>query len=136
MTFLDTLEGIDVTKAVTVKDKLIADIELQKQAALAKIRNEPFKEGERFHTWFFEMTDGYYSFLKSGHTAIRIKGRNGFKAGPDLHAVIAFYDEAIETIRTGALDENIEEAVKRRKDTLKKGKEAGKGRKRKLEVAA
>jgi hypothetical protein len=133
--FLDELHGIEVTKSLTVRDKLLADIELQKKAAQAQMLGEDFKTGERsFHKWFFEMTDGWYTFLKVGHTSMRIKSRNAFKAGATLEHVPAFYDGAMETIRTGALDEEIAAAVEKRKEPMK-GKK-GKGKKAKLEVAA
>ena len=134
--FLASLTGIVIDKKVTVKDRLLVDINLQKQAAQARVRGEEFRTGERaFHEWFFQMSDGWWSYLKLGHTAIRIKGRNGFKAGQDLPEVVAWYDQVADTVRIGALDAEIAEAMERRKEPMK-GKKGRGGKKAKLEVAA
>lgn len=129
MSFLDTLEGITLDPTVKVKDKLIQDIELQKQAADAESKGQPFnpRNSERaFPKWFFRLDGAWWSHLKAGNAMLLIKGRNSFKAGTNL---TDWYDEVIGTVRSGALDAEIEAAVKGRKKQNSK-------RQGKLEVVA
>jgi hypothetical protein len=115
--FFTTITAVKIDKAVTTKDKLLADIELQKQAIHAKLDNEPFnpKNSDRaFSEWFFQRGTTWWTYLRAGHTPIFINDGDAFEAGETLEEVSAWYEGAAKAILSGELDVEIEAAMKRR----------------------
>jgi hypothetical protein len=124
--FFSTVTAVKIDKAVTTKDKLLADIDLQQQAVKAKIQGEPFnpKNSDRaFSEWFFQRGATWWTYLRAGHTPILIGGGDAFEAGATLEDVSAWYDQAAKAIRAGELDAEIEDARRRRSESLKVGKD-------------
>jgi hypothetical protein len=124
--FFTTVTAVKIDKAVTTKDKLLADIELQKQAVQAKLDNKPFnpKNSDRaFSEWFFQRGRAWWTYLRAGHTPILINGGDAFEAGETLESVGAWYDRAAQAIRACELDTEIADARKRRSDSLKLDKD-------------
>jgi hypothetical protein len=90
MSFLDTLEGITLDPTTKVRDKLLQNIELQKQAARDGKNFQP--PSKRFHKWFFRLDGAWWSHLKVGTTTLKVKGHTSFKGGATLDELIAWYD--------------------------------------------
>lgn len=112
--FLSTLEAVQTDPLLTTRDKLVEDIKVQQRAIAAELKGVPFNNGGKraFHTWHRLRRGEWWVQLKAGHTALS----NGalFRAGKELDDVITFYDTVVEAIEKGALDEAIQEAMKRR----------------------
>ncbi len=120
--FFSTINAVKIDKAVTTKDKLLSDIELQKQAVQAKLDNKPCnpKNSDRaFSAWFVQRGTTWWTYLRAGHTPILINGGDTLEAGPQSKSVSAWYAKAATAIRAGELYAEIEATRKRRSDSLR-----------------
>ena len=126
--FFNTVTAVQMDKAISTKDKLLADIELQKQAAQARLDDKPFnpRESERaFSVWFFERQGAWWSYIRAGNTPLHINGGDAFQAGDTLTEVIEWYDKVAASVRAGDLDAELAATMKRRSETMKGRKRSG-----------